>query len=72
MAHIVVAMVSMGIIWFAWINFRQLGRVRLADTQLTIEERRIQQARYATRIILCLVCLAAIPFLFGYITGVGK
>ncbi|NQW30456.1 MAG: hypothetical protein HQ472_08085 [Ignavibacteria bacterium] len=68
MAHILVAIVTMGFIWFAWINFRLLGRVRASDAHLTDEEKAIMQSRYMTRIILCLVSLAAIPFIFGYLT----
>lgn len=67
MQHIVLAIVTMGVVWFAWLNFKKLGRLRAADLELTVEERQQQQMRYIGRIILSLLALAILPFLFTMI-----
>ena len=71
MQHVILALITIGIVRFAWVNFKRLGAVRAAGTGEGMDmtdEQRILQARYATRIILCLLALAAAPFLFTIIT----
>lgn len=68
MQHIVLAVITMSVVWYAWINFKRLGRLRAADVELTDEERQRQQASYVMRIVLCLLGLASLPFLFTIIT----
>ncbi|MBN9400860.1 MAG: hypothetical protein J0I17_11845 ['Candidatus Kapabacteria' thiocyanatum] len=68
MQHLILAVVTMGTVWVAWRSFKQLGRVKATDADLTTEERQRQQMRYGMRIVLCLVVLAVLPFLFTMIT----
>lgn len=68
MQHILLAIITMSVVWYAWINFKRLGRLRAADVDLTDEERQRQQASYVMRIVLCLLALASLPFLFTIIT----
>ena len=67
MQHILLAFVTMGVVWFAWLNFKKLGRLRAVDLELTAEERQHQQMRYVGRIILSLLLLAILPFIFTMI-----
>lgn len=68
MQHIVLAVITMSVVWYAWVNFKRLGRLRAADVDLTTEERQRQQIAYVMRIVLCLLGLAMLPFLFTIIT----
>jgi len=67
MQHIILALVTMAIVRYAWVNFKRLGTLRAAGVELS-DEQRVLQARYATRIILCLLALAAAPFMFTVLT----
>lgn len=69
MQHLLLAFITIGIVWTAWKNFKQLGRLKAADLDLTVEQRQQQQMRYTMRIVACLLALAALPFLF---TIIGK
>lgn len=68
MHHIALSIVTMGIVWYAWINFKKIGRLRAADIDLTDEERQRQQMTYIMRIVACLLSLAILPFLFTVVT----
>lgn len=68
MHHIALSIVTMGIVWFAWINFKKIGRLRAVDIDLTDEERQRQQMTYIMRIVACLLSLAILPFLFTVLT----
>ncbi|MBK6292078.1 MAG: hypothetical protein IPH85_11365 [Ignavibacteria bacterium] len=68
MQHIVLSIVTMSIVWFAWINFKKIGRLRAVDIDLTDEERQRQQMTYIMRIVACLLSLAILPFLFTVLT----
>jgi hypothetical protein len=68
MQHIVLAVITMSVVWYAWVNFKRLGRLRAADVDLTDEERQRKQISYVIRIIACLLALAMLPFLFTIIT----
>jgi len=63
MQHIILAIITMAIVRVAWVNFRKLGTLRSAGTELDHDQRHAQMT-YATRIILCLIALAIAPFLF--------
>lgn len=67
MQHAILALITIAIVRFAWVNFKRLGTVRTAGAEMT-DEQRVLQARYAARIILCLLALAAAPFMFTIIT----
>lgn len=67
MQHIALSIVTMGIVWFAWTNFRRIGMLRAADVDLTAEERQAQQMKYVMRLVFCLLALAILPFLFTVI-----
>jgi len=67
MQHLILALVTIAIVRYAWVNFKRLGTVRTAGAEMTDEQRHLQ-ARYAMRIVLCLLALAAAPFLFTMIT----
>jgi len=67
MLHIILAIITMGVVWFAWTNFKKLGRLRAADIDLTPEERQQRQVTYVMRIVVCLILLAILPFLFTFI-----
>ncbi|MCX6140396.1 MAG: hypothetical protein NTX15_06135 [Candidatus Kapabacteria bacterium] len=64
MPHILLSLVTISVIWFAWLNFKLLGRVRAGDADLSEEERQKQQMKYIMRIVTCLITLAILPFLF--------
>ncbi len=68
MQHIVLSIITMGIVWYAWVNFKKLGRLKAADIDLTDEERQRQQMTYIMRIVACLLSLAILPFLFTVLT----
>lgn len=68
MQHIALSIVTMAIVWYAWINFKKIGRLRAADIDLTDEERQRQQMTYIMRIVACLLSLAILPFLFTVVT----
>ncbi|HLP27694.1 MAG TPA: hypothetical protein VK147_03575 [Candidatus Didemnitutus sp.] len=68
MQHIVLSIVTMSIVWYAWVNFKKIGRLRAADIDLTDEERQRQQMTYIMRIVACLLSLAILPFLFTVLT----
>lgn len=68
MQHLVLAFITMGVIWTAWRNFKQLGMLKLADATISVELRQRQQMRYVMRIVLCFLALAVMPFLFTVIT----
>ena len=46
MQHILLALVTISVIWYAWINFKKLGRILAVDAGLTPEERQKQQMKY--------------------------
>jgi len=54
-------------VWFAWTNFKMIGRLRAADLDLTPEERQQRQVSYVMRIVVCLIVLAILPFLFTFL-----
>lgn len=68
MQHIVLSIVTMSIVWYAWVNFKKIGRLRAVDVDLTDEERQRQQMTYVMRIVACLLSLAILPFLFTVLT----
>ena len=68
MQHIVLSIITMSIVWYAWVNFKKLGRLKAADIDLTDEERQRQQMTYIMRIVACLLSLAILPFLFTVLT----
>lgn len=67
MLHILLAVITMGVVWFAWTNFKKIGRLRLSDLDLTPEERQQRQVSYVMRIVVCLIVLAILPFLFTFL-----
>ena len=69
MQHILLALVTISVIWYAWINFKKLGRILAVDEGLTPEERQKQQMKYIMRIVACLLSLAILPFLFTVLTS---
>jgi hypothetical protein len=64
MQHIILAVVTMSVVWYAWLNFKKLGRLRAVDLDLDVDQRQRLQMSYIMRIAMCLVTLAALPFLF--------
>lgn len=63
MQHIILALLTMPIIWFAWKNFKLLGRLKIAHPNLADEELQREQMRIVMRIVACLLSLAILPFL---------
>ncbi|CAN5457081.1 hypothetical protein BH10BAC6_BH10BAC6_04240 [soil metagenome] len=63
MQHVILALLTMPIIWFAWKNFKQLGRLKTTHPELADEELQREQMRIVMRIVACLLCLAILPFL---------
>jgi MFS-type transporter involved in bile tolerance (Atg22 family) len=63
MQHIILALVTMPIIWFAWKNFKQLGRLKITRPDLADDDLQREQMRIVMRIVACLLCLAILPFL---------
>lgn len=57
----------MGIVWYAWQNFKWLGRLKSSDIHLTDEEKQQQQMKYVMRIVVCLLVLAMLPFVFTFV-----
>lgn len=68
MQHILLAVITMSVVWYAWLNFKKLGRIRAADVELDEAERQRMQMSYIMRIALCLISLAMLPFLFTIVT----
>jgi uncharacterized membrane protein YqjE len=68
MQHMIFAVITMSVVWYAWLNFKKLGRIRAADVELDEAERQRLQMKYIMRIALCLISLAVLPFLFTIIT----
>lgn len=64
MSHLVLAFVTIGIVRFAWVNFKRLGTVRSSAAELSEADRQQLQMKYVTRILASLVALAVAPFLF--------
>lgn len=64
MIHVILAVVVIGIVWFAWINFKEIGLLRSVHAGLSDEERRARQIRHVNRVILCMILLAIMPWLF--------
>ncbi len=69
MSHLLLSLVTISIVWFAWTNFKKVGRLRAVDLELTDDERAALQMRYVMRIVACLLCLAMLPFLFTVLTN---
>ncbi|MEY3386719.1 MAG: hypothetical protein RIR53_1530 [Bacteroidota bacterium] len=67
MQHMILAIITMGVVWYAWTNFKKIGRLRLVDLDLTPEERQQRQVTYVMRIVMCLILLAILPFLFTFL-----
>lgn len=68
MQHIILAIITMAVVWTAWRNFKQLGRIRAVDMGLSNEERQNKQMGFVMRIVACLIVLAMLPFVFTMIT----
>lgn len=64
MIHVILAVIVIGIVWFAWINFKEIGLIRTKHTDLTDDERRALQMRHINRVILCMILLAIMPWIF--------
>ncbi len=64
MIHVILAVVVIGIVWFAWINFREIGLLRTVHADLSDDEKRARQMRHINRVILCMILLAIMPWLF--------
>lgn len=67
MLHILLSIITMGVVWFAWTTFKKIGRLRAEDLDLTEQERQQRQVTYVMRIVFCLVILAMLPFLFTFL-----
>lgn len=67
MLHILLSIITMGVVWFAWTTFKKIGRLRAEDLELTEQERQQRQVSYVMRIVICLVILAMLPFLFTFL-----
>jgi len=67
MLHILLSIITMGVVWYAWITFKKIGRLRAEDLELTEQERQQRQVSYVMRIVVCLVILAMLPFLFTFL-----
>lgn len=63
MQHIFLALLTMPIVWFAWKNFKQLGRLKINNPTMSTDELQQEQMRIVMRIVACLLCLAMLPFL---------
>lgn len=57
----------MSIVWYAWQNFKWIGRLKSSDIELTDEQRQQRQMQYIMRIVFSLVTLAMLPFIFTFI-----
>lgn len=68
MQHIILSIITMSVVWYAWITFKKIGRLRAVDVDLSEEERQQRQVSYVMRIVMCLILLAILPFLFTFIT----
>jgi hypothetical protein len=64
MIHVILAVIVIGIVWFAWINFKEIGLLRTTHADLSDDERRVLQMRHINRVILCMFLLAIMPWLF--------
>lgn len=67
MLHVLLSIITMGVVWFAWTTFKKIGRLRAEDRDLTEQERQQRQVTYVMRIVVCLVILAMLPFLFTFL-----
>lgn len=67
MLHILLSIITMGVVWYAWITFKKIGRLRAEDLDLTEQERQQRQVTYVMRIVACLLILAMLPFLFTFL-----
>lgn len=63
MQHVILALLTMPIIWFAWKNFKLLGRPTATHPELAEGDLQREQMRIVMRIVACLLCLAILPFL---------
>ncbi|MEN9281109.1 MAG: hypothetical protein RL594_44 [Bacteroidota bacterium] len=68
MQHIILSIITMSVVWYAWITFKKIGRLRAVDIDLSEQERQQRQVSYVMRIVMCLILLAILPFLFTFIT----
>jgi hypothetical protein len=68
MQHIILSIITMSVVWYAWITFKKIGRLRAVDIDLSEQERQQRQVSYVMRIVMCLILLAMLPFLFTFIT----
>lgn len=68
MQYIALLLITMGLVWYAWINFRKAGLLRKDDAELSPEDYHAQQRKYVMRIVACLLSLAILPFLFTVLT----
>ena len=68
MQHIILSIITMSVVWYAWITFKKIGRLRAVDIDLSEQERQQRQVSYVMRIAMCLILLAILPFLFTFIT----
>jgi hypothetical protein len=64
MIHVILAVIVIGIVWFAWINFKEIGLLRTTHADLSDDERRVLQMKHINRVILCMILLAIMPWLF--------
>lgn len=64
MIHVILAVIVIGIVWFAWINFKEIGLIRTKHADLNDDERRALQMRHINRVILCMILLAIMPWIF--------
>lgn len=67
MHHILLSIITMSVVWYAWTTFKKIGRLRSVDLDLTDEERQQRQVTYVMRIVVCLIVLAILPFLFTFL-----
>ena len=67
MQHVILSIITMSIVWYAWQNFKWIGRLKASDIELTDEQRQQRQMQYIMRIVFCLVTLAMLPFIFTFI-----
>lgn len=67
MLHILLSVITMSVVWYAWITFKKIGRLRAEDLELTDQERQQRQVTYVMRIVACLLLLAILPFLFTFL-----
>lgn len=68
MPHIILAAVTIAIVRFAWVNFKQLGTLRTQTDDEGRAERERMQMTYVMRILASLLALAVAPFLFTLFT----